>query len=227
MAGRRFKRRFNGRRKRFGTRRFVRKIARVAKRTIRRMSEVKTVFNGGVSAGPATSFTLIEITPSVLKGTSKLDRIGDKIRYKFLHLDFNVVVNDNVAVPVAVPTGTHIRVALLSSRVTTLVASDLLGTAVASTANIWFRLWGNTARVIRDWKWVQNVATVVGNTNTYMPVQRKFRVRKAMRQEVNFRDGSNVPAAPQDKLYLFLGNTNGNVGPLSVTWNLTMSFIDI
>lgn len=217
MAGfRRRRRRFIGRRRK-GFRTFVRKVRRIARGTIRRMSEVKFAYanNAGLTTASGT-VNIQEITPTTAEDTDKINaRIGSRIKYKFLSSDINSYMEDtstlanNAAFVMC-------RVVLISSRVTTVTASDMLDAAIFDVNTIWKVLNGSNVRVWRDWKFLAPINHVVAGFGDMgvLPAARRLKIRRKLNNNVTIRSGGSlVTSDPQDKFYIVWGYVQPTPSP--------------
>lgn len=230
MAGRFRRRRFFRSRRRFGARRLVRKIRKISRNTIRRMSEVKWANNNANLTSAGNVINITEITPGTAIGPAKIgETIGNRLKYKYGTLTGNCYVTFN-GDEQAVLT---VRVALVHARVSNLVATDVITAGTFSTTNIWQPFIGTNVRVVRDWKFNLSILkqpfATPGPIISMLPSVKKFKSSRRLNNNVTKRDGSNIVTSdPQDKIYLIWGFVPSILGYLmNLNYFHRVSYIDI
>lgn len=232
MAGFRRRSRFRRRTRRFRVRRFIRKVRRISRATIRRMSEVKWAtasYNSQSQIPNLPSFN--EISPSTAQGTNKIgQRVGNRIKYKYLTFDASAFVTSADSVQAA---GLyHCRLAIVSYRIANPSFTDISGSAAFNAANIWLPFDGTVVHVWKDWKFTLSTH-MTGSPGQpgpmSVPVMRHFRFRKRLRHNVEYR--SNVteqPQDPHDKFIVLWGFNSGDPNASMIVNHWTrISYIDI
>lgn len=231
MAFKRWRRFFRRiRRRRFRGRGFSRKVRGITKATVKRMHETKRVAFTG-AADSTNTWTLVEITPAITQGVDKVQRIGNKIQYKFLTLNlFTQLIYTGTVAPNLAPC----RVVLFSARNIVTLASDVLEQGAPATPSypwIWVPLRSENVNVLRDWQFV--LAALGSDANAgdssviNMPVSRKLKYARRHRRNVTLASSAiTTPTDPQDRLYLLIASV-GAVVELEVFYGGRLSFIDI
>lgn len=228
MAFKRRKRRFNGRR-RPTTKRFFKRVRRIAKRTIINMSEIKrVVVNGTITSNEVWNF--VEITPAIVQGVDRDQRIGNKLQYKFLTLDIFV----NTQCPTDIALTYPIRIVLLTSRGILTANSDFLEDGAPGTPSfpwIWVPLKHENCNIIRDKKLLMSFSPTVTIPAAYKGVPNVRRVKLSVKMPRNALYPTTAitrPLRSQSRIYLFIASFGGNAGlQTNFYYNGMLSYIDI
>lgn len=212
-------------------RRFVRRTRgsrstrskRFIKGVIRRMSEIKfSTASNAVNILNNLPF-ITSLVPTFPQGVDKNNRIGNRIKYKYIQLRFALDLNQGVA-----PTSStaYWRMIVFWTRLPLSVAPAL--TDILFTAHFLSSVRNTNVRVITDKTYLLTPAGVVTDTQRPNAVfyKKKFRTF----QEVNFSNAADqIPRDPKDNLYccLFSNNLLGvNDTNLDFTWNSRFSYTD-
>lgn len=227
------RRRFNGRRKRrVRTRRFIKKIARVSKRVIRRMSEVKRCIISGSTTVQNTQ-QLVLITPNISQGIDKDQRIGNKVMFRFLTLKVQALGTNQTAAGTGVTQSTG-RIVLLTSRTQGLTAANAIEEGISTTPNnqtISIPLRSENVFVIKDKQFILGGLGLSGSTNDSSvlnyPVSRMFNFNHKMMRNARYNDSTAVvPTNPEASIYLYMAGTT-NTQNINYIYSGRLSYIDI
>lgn len=228
MPGRRFGRRFNGRRKkRFGARRSYKRIARIAKRVIIKNTEVKRQLITGTQNISGTQ-QLINITPAIAQGTDKNDRIGNKVMFRFLTLKINAFAVGAAGAPqIAVA-----RIGLMTSRKSALTAVDVNEEGISAiptvqTISMPFR--SEVCNVLKDKQYIHpGAGTGLLDSSIFnIPTARIFKFSRKIPRTAKYESSVTTgPAEPHSNIYIYLANTNANC-TTTFSWSGRLSYIDL
>lgn len=224
---RRFRRRGRGR-----NRRFIRKVRRITKTTIRRMSEIKRVVVNG-SFNTTNTWALTEITPAIPQGIDKDNRIGNKIKYRYFILDvlvWAITLDASVGPATTVP----VRLCLHTGRSINTSPGEVLedgAPAAPSLPWIWVPLRPESVNVLKDKKFVITGlaagGTAADSATANVPSIRRIKLSMRLPRSVTFSSASATqPENPVDRIYLLCGSTQANV-TVQYYYNGRMSYIDI
>jgi len=233
MAGfrrRRFSRRrkFGGRRK---VRRFVRKIRRISKSTIRRMAEVKRTIIGTTTTVTNT-YQLLEITPgSISQGANAVNnRIGNRIRLKRITFNYFAAASSTSD---TTPQATVFRFVLLQPREIITQPADVLDDGVSTTpalGNIFYPLRPSACRVLIDRHWTLSGADPTNGNSASLNVpsfRKSGKISMPFVRNVLYQSSTSTTIEqPKNKLYVLVGATN-NTASVAFFVNGRMSYIDI
>lgn len=216
-------------RRRNGRRGGIRRLRRIIKRTVTRMSEVKwstsnalTVFDGAASA-------FVTLTPAFPQGVDKFQRIGNKIRYKNFGLRFNLSIAALIGFPTYTPR--VLRVVIFQKRVEFSVPLVPVNLDILDTNDYLSAVKGTTCRVMYDKYFVVtpiNAATQLATNTGRIMKKLNFKVRN----NVTFRDaGNTVPTDIKDTYFALIITDFFGGAPLQYNvafdWNARISFVDI
>lgn len=227
----RFRRRFGhrGGRRRSGFR--SRKTSRFIKRVVRRMSEIKRVAVFG-SATTQNTIQVQLVTPAILQGPDKNQRIGNRVQFKFLTLWVTVNAANNA--PATSPLISLGRIVLATARQSTVnntvIVEDGVGTTpTIQTSGVPYR--SEVLNVLKDKKFViagAGPAGALGDSSIFnVPTSRTFKLSVKMPRRVLYQDSLvTTPQDPQDLIYLILSGTNNTMDHL-YEWGGRLSYYDI
>lgn len=193
---------------------------------MRQTSEVKwvTSINGGFGQAPNT-WHITEISPNIAIGAGKDQRIGRKIRYKFVQINGHVKANTGTA---AIENFAIVRVVIFFSRTANPLAGDIFdsGGTAPDFQFIHSTIRSDQVRVLSDHIYLLGKDSVADRV--VLPSAKKIRLRRRTNQEVIFEPGSTFPSIPKDRLYIVVGMANA---PTTATVDYQVftrfSFIDM
>lgn len=214
---RRFRRKLFRRKRRYG--RGVRKIRRIAKATVRSLAETKWVFRNYFVNFAGGTNNLDEITPSVSQGTGQDDRIGNKIRLKFLQINGVIYAAPGI-VP---PWYNFITLHIFWSR----QALPTISSTVDDSSTPLSTFNSGNGKLIKSYRFL--LSTGGQSSNAGLPIIKSIKLRRRLRQPVHYAtDGNNLPASYNDRLYfLFMTSTGVTNVSFDVRLFVRWSFIDI
>lgn len=226
------RRRFRRGKRRTRARRFVRKIARVSKRVIRRMSEVKRYLITGSTTVQNTQ-QLINLIPDSNQGADKDQRIGNKIRFRYLTLKVFAAGTNNQASGTGA-TAAIGRLALLTSRTQSLTAANAIEEGVSTTptnTTIAIPLRSENCNVLKDTQFWIAGAGAAGSANDSsiygIPAVRKFKFSRRLVRNARYASGTDTkPGNSEANVYLYMAGTN-NVMSIQYNYSGRISYIDI
>lgn len=229
MAKRRFRsrRRFTRVRRRRGG---ARRLRRFVKRVVRRMSEVKYRTATSSVAFDAASNYQATIVPTFPQGVDKYNRIGNRIRYKYLQFRWTLQASNgsnNLS-----RSQCFVRLLLIQSRTVPPAVANPLNqgwlfdspgpTAIVSSIQ------NQNVRVLMDksiWLGILDNATLIERPPN---IWGKKKVR--INNNVNFINSTDLlPTDPKDNYYLYIisNRTTQNDVTLNLVWHSRISFIDL
>lgn len=202
---------------------------RLVKRVVKGMSEIKYNTASNAANVAVNLFYSTLITPTFAQGTNKSQRIGNKIKYKMLTLNFNFwSALVNAAQQDYFPT--MFRILVFQTR--TAVGSPMVDTDFFDTsANYLSTVKGTAVRVMYDELFVLTPtgdANQIGCNSQAIVKSLHF----PLNNEVTFRDStSTVPTDVKDNYYLvvytnYSGGVNTNLN-IQGNWYSRISFYDI
>lgn len=203
----------------FKRRRGFKRLNYIAKRAVRRMSEIKWANTSTVSTQPGGISTLSNISPTVSQDTTKFGRIGQKIRLRFHHFT-GYFVNNNLGVGAG--QFMRVRVILLQPRMAGLINTDVL-----NGTDPWGYVQHYNFRVLKDWKFL--LGTTLLAANSQIPSAKKLKRNAWHIRNVTFRTtASNTFDDPKDQFMLFVQN-DGVVAGNELFFNVQqrISYTDI
>jgi len=235
MAKRRFRSR--GRFSRLRRRRRIgaRRLKKFIKRTFRRMSEVKyatTITNGYVNTDPS-SFIPIRLNPIIAQGADKSERIGNRIRYKFMQIRciFNVFDGAQPANPFI----QHVRVLIVQPRLIPAAGvgagpslAEVFDDGINNIAGVVSSIRNTAIRVIMDRTYT--MSTVGNGASVQLPSGNHFKKKVRISNNVNYYgSGNTLPLDPKDNYYMYFVSDATGAGEANIAYNLhtRISFIDV
>lgn len=225
-------RRFNNGGRRRKARRSFKRFARIAKRVIRRTTEIKrAVITGSTTVTGIQTIQLI--SPNIPQGLDKDNRIGNKIMYKFMSLKVSAYAVNNQAGGTG-PVMNNVRIALISARVGGLTAANTIDEGVSTTPSIGtmgIPLRSENVFVMKDKQFLLPglyAATDANSSSAFnMPVAKIFNWSRRMPRNITFNDSTaSGTTVPRGLIYLYIANTNVQ-SSVNVIWSGRMSYIDI
>lgn len=240
MAKRRFRsrgkfRRIFRRKRRVRTRRLTKFI----KRTLRRMSEIKYSLLNQNTFVNVDAFTgaVVRLNPAISQGVDKDERIGNKIRYKFLQfrMMFRSLDGTNAINP---PQMTY-RIMIVQMRILPSAglvlgpaAGEIFDNSTSAFTTVYSSIKNLNVRVLMDRIYVTTVGQATAgttypyNTSSYHYIKKKIRVNN----NVTYASSTdNLPTDPKDNYYLVIASDAGalNDAILAVAYSMRISYIDI
>lgn len=176
------------------------------------MHETKRQVIAATHSQAGTGIDVLEITPLIAQGNAKFNRIGNRIMYKFLTLDFYThytQTNDTGADVYPV------RVVLFTGRSIITNATDILEEGVTSVNQntIYVPLKSEMCNVLMDKKFILTPLNdaVVNSSITNFPVAKHLKYHHRLPRNVLFdRTGTAQPLDPQDRIYVAILNGTAN-----------------
>lgn len=229
MAKRRFRSRGRFRRIRRRGGRGVRRSKKFVKRVVRSMQETKySVGTANVNNVDSNTGYAAEVTPVFVQGVTKETRLGNRIRYKYIHFRMRLI-HEGVAAQSDV-----VRVILFWSRLPLTVPvnpnkpntwADVFDQPGVSTLST---LKNTNLRVVMD---RTRFLGIVGNAQeTQAPSQWYIKKKFRTNQRVNFLNNlDQQPKDPKDKLYILVVTDRNalNETTFNVRWATRFSFYDL
>lgn len=226
--------------KRFRSRgRFIRRTRRrrngskrlrsLIKRTVRRMSEIKYSTSSSSFNVDGSGTLTHDVTPTFNQGVGKNNRIGNKIRYKMLTVNFEVFLARGVNLASGFVPG--VRVVIFQGRTDITLTNAFGGIADQTTFLTTFK--GTAARILYDKffviePWGADDTSAEGTAPRR--VQRKVHFR--VNNNVDFLDAADtVPDDQKDRYYIMFvtsqfGATTDQI-EIQGSWFSRLSFFDI
>lgn len=219
------RRKFRRGTRRFRVRRFSKRFTRRVKTIVRRMSEVKWQFRDFQADDfAAGTFFVQNITPSVDLGSGKTQRIGQRIRYKFLQINWQL---HNGPGALAVGNYSPIRLIFFWSRAQLPLGGSILDDGgSADNTNIFTTVRSDQARVIKDYKLMLGKDTVA--MNVQIPAVMSGKIRRRIFNNVTYQTGLTIPQEFKDNLYVLYANGSAvTTAATDLYVNARISYIDI
>lgn len=218
-------RRLNGGR-RFSRRRFSRnpRLKRFVKGVVRRMSEIKyNTANNALNIDAGIPF-IANIVPTFSQGPDKTQRIGNKIKYKFMQFRMTMASVGGAAPLLQL----SVRVMIVQTRLPLTAPAPLL-TDILDAVNITSSVRNTAARVILDrtfYLGVEGALNVQSQRPSSIFIKKKVRINN----NVDFKSAAQtVPADPKDNYYLVIFTNQGAAlnNTLATNWFNRISYIDL
>lgn len=229
MPGRRFKRRYGGRKRRFSRRPRARRLSRFIKRVIKRSTEVKystaTATDQVITAG---TWSLTNVSPTIVQGVARAQRIGNHVQFKrvCVSIRFDAVA---LAAIGGLEQIASYRISLVQPRIEALAIADIT-TASITNSNIYTPYNTTAVRTIRDWKGIISIKPISGSAlaDTYVPSSIFRRVVIRLPYNVNFKsDVISTLNDPKDQTWIMVGLSGGGNTQGYINASFRYSYIDV
>lgn len=207
-----------------------RRLKRFVKRVVKRMSEIKYATANNSASVIANQYYVANITPVFPIGTAKYQRIGSKIRYRMLTLNFSYWCSVNNGAAAADDFPSLLRIVVFQPRVA--LSSPFVDTDIFdSTSNYLSTIKGNACRVLYDKMYPvtpTNDANQIGSNTQLVVKKLHFRINN----EVNFRDATVGTATDvKDNYYILVYSIYSGSATVAFTiqggWYSRISYYDI
>lgn len=191
------------------------------------MSEIKYAYADNVAAFDAFSNYEVYVTPNFPQGVNKNNRIGNRIRYKFLQLRMVIAC---AQLPAAAAPFNIIRVILWQPRqIRNVTANPLNNTQVFNTASPLSSINPTGCRILMDKthyfsRWTQQMEPI------NIAPARFYKKKVRISNNVNFFSSTELtPSDPKDMYYLTIVTNASAINQAQITlqWYVRISYTDI
>lgn len=212
------------------------RLRRTIKRVIRSYTEVKYATVGFVGTQSTQTAYITNLNPTILNGSGKSQRIGNRIKYKMLTVKFTIFVSLGIGGSLLANQALVVRVIILQSRQffsTLPVASDIFDQSAGTTA--YMSTVGGTA-----WRVMYDKMRVLTPTQATALIPQNSNDSQEFAANLHFKLGNNVtfspasqpvPNEPKDLYYLVCVTQNlnnvTNLGQVNANIFVRLSYIDI
>lgn len=205
------------------------RLKKFVKRVVRRMSEVKYAISNGSGTFDAGNDYAANITPTIAVGPGKDERIGWKVRYKYLQFRLWLLAYEgSTGGEAAIVT----RVILWQPRLPVANGTNphdmplfnLTGNTYAQVSPIN----NNAARIIMDKTIAMGVRPLA--SDVMLPAVRIFKKKIRINNNVNFQNATTTqPGDPKDNYFLTIVTGFGatNLVTFQSIWSCRVSYIDV
>lgn len=193
------------------------------------MCEIKYAVKADAARYDAYLGHTSELTPNFTQGTDKNDRIGAKLRYKFLQIKMYLYTDRWNAQAGDIDPNTVIRVVIFQPRLPFTVAPNALNSEIFEESRWNATIKNHTCRVLYD-KAFPMCSYYLDIPNHHAPSLRVIKIKRKVNNNVLFRTAGQVlPADPKDKYYLVVTSSTGaaNIRAVSHDLYMRLSFIDM
>lgn len=212
-----------------------RRLQKFIKRTIRKMSEIKyaTTATNGLVAFDAFTGVTVRLNPLIPQGSDKDERIGNRVRWKFLQFRMILSVLDGTSG--ANPLVVRMRIMIIQPRlqpaaglVTGPNITDIFDNSTNGAQAIVSSIKNTSVRVIMDKTYSLGVLGVASQSQLKAALTVKKKVR--INNNVNYLNaGQTLPQDPKDNYYLVMICDTAALNDVLVVYAYTsrISYIDI